>query len=400
MSITQFFSTIKESNYDFIEIYKQAPNETLILFGIIFVLFLIVFFLIRSSIKTSGAIKVVNKLPQANSYEEYNQNISSLIQELPKRGEKVANSLNANKEHILFRVSKFLPNMSIKEKIQTYLELSANYEKIAQASTKYKNEELTFFYEDKSKELVEVNLLEEISYYYENVYLSPDEVENINSIVKYANTLENPDLIIEPMINTINRFSYGYNIDLFRFIEQLDEKESKQIYTNCVERIDQLFQSGQGEISINILDYLFEKNEKQRVYDYISSLELPSYLQQLHDLYFDKKDDINLDLAFIANSTKIEQEYKKYIDESLTANWRDEKHIEFISNAKGVLEILGHVEYRSLIQRIDNLRNEEKITKRVEEALAIAKRAETIALEAKSLNKKPISSSLKIPKDI
>ncbi len=400
MSVTQFFSIAKETNFNLLKLYNQAPNETLILIGVVFVLFLIVFFLLRSSIKTSAALKVVNKLPEAKSYEEYNKNICCLIEELPKRGEKVANSLNTNKEHILFRVSKFLPNMSIKEKIRTYLEISTNYEKLAQASTKYKNEELKLFYEEKAKELVEVNLFEEISFYYQNVYLSEKEVENVNAVVNYANSLENPDVILEPMIDTINKFSYGYNIDLFKFIEQLDEERSKQVYTNCTKKIDELFNGGQGEVSINILDYLLEKDEKQKVYDYISSLELSSYLQQLHDLYFNKKDDINLDLAFIANPVKIEQEYKKYIDESLTSNWRDEEHIEFISKAKGVLEVLGHMEYRTLIQRIDTLRIEEKNSKKIEEALAIAKRAETIALEAKSLNKKPIVEIPTVSKNV
>ncbi len=94
-----------------------------------------------------------------------------------------------------------------------------------------------------------------------------------------------------------------------------------------------------------------------------------------------------MDLAFIANPTKIESNYKVYLDESLTSNWRDPEHIEFISKAPGVLDVLGHMEFRTLIERIDNISIENENKRMVEEALTIAKRAESIALEAKSLNK-------------
>lgn len=390
MSLTQFFSTIKDSNYNILEIYKQAPNETLILVAAILLIILIIIFLIRKSIKASSALKLVQKLPDCSSYDEQNAKLCLLVEELPKRGVQVSDALNSCKEHILLRTSKFFVSMNIQEKIEKYIETSKNYEKLAQASKKYHNTELTSFYETKSKELLEQNLLEEIAYYYETVYPTEDEVSNVNAIVKYANSLTYPNTILDPMIETFNKFSYGYNIDLFRFIEKLDEDNSKQLFENCTAKINKLFESGEGEVSINILDYLLEKDENEKVYSYIKNLKVNSYLQQLHDLYFNQKDDINLDLAFIANLTPIEQNYKNYLDESLTTNWRDSEHIEFISKSPGVLDVLGHMEYRTLIERIDNIKIEEENRKMIEEALTIAKRAETIALEAKSLNKKPI----------
>lgn len=390
MSITEFISIAKESNYNLIDIYTKAPNETLIALGIVLVAIAVIYFLIQSSIKTSNAVKLVDKIQDSKTYDEYNEKISKLVNELPKRGSKVAEALNSSKDHILFRTSKLMANMNIAEKIEKYLEISDKYAKLADGSRKYKNEELTSFYETNSKELLEVNLSEEITYYYQNVYFTVDEVQNVNAIVKYANSLEDSSIILDPMIETMNKFSYGYNIDLFRFIEQLEEKESKQIFKNCNEKLEELFTSGEDEVSINILDYLLEKDEKEVVYEYISNLKLNFYLQQLHDLYFNKKDDLNLDLAFIANSTEIESNYKQYLDDSLTSNWRDSEHIEYISKAPGVLEVLGHIEYRTLIERIDNIQVENENRKMVEEALAIAKRAESIALEAKSLNKKPI----------
>lgn len=390
MSFTQFLSAAKESNYNPIELFKVAPNETLIALGVIALIVLIIVFLIRKSVKTTAAVKLVDKIQNSNSYDECNAQLASLVDELPRRGAKVADSLNASKEHILLRTSKFLATMSIEDKIEKYIEISNNYSKLADGSKKYGNGELTSFYETQAKELLEVNLIQEIAYYYENSYFTLEEVANVNAIVKYANSLEDGSFILDPMIETMNKFSYGYNLDLFKFIEALDESESKQVYTNCNEKIEELLTSGDYEVSINILDYLLEKEENQKVYDYIFSLKLESYLQQLHDLYFNKKDDINLDLAFIANPIKIESDYKTYLDESLTSNWRDAEHIEFISKSPGVLDVLGHMEYRTLIERIDNISIENENKKMVEEALTIAKRAESIALEAKALNKKPI----------
>lgn len=390
MTVTEFLSIAKESKYSLIDIYKQAPNETLITVGIIVFAILVIYFLIRRSMKISSAVKLVDKIQDSKSYDEYNQRITALVDELPKRGMKVADVLNASKDHILFRTSKLLSNMNISDKIDKYLEISSKYKQLANASLKYKNQELTEFYDTKSTELLDINLNEEIAYYYQDTYFTIEEVKNVNRIVQYANTQEDSSLILTPMINTINEFSYGYNLELFKFIEALDEKDSKQVYTNCNEKVDELLTSGESEVSINILDYLLEKAENQKVYDYISSLKITSYLQQLHDLYFDKKEDINLDLSFIANQGKIDSNYKIYLDKSLTSNWRNSEHIEFISNAPGVLEVLGHMEFRTLIERMDNISIENENKRMVEEALAIAKRAESIALEAQSLNKRPV----------
>ncbi len=397
MSVTEFLSMAKESQYNILEIYKNAPEESLIALGIIVLFVLVIYFLIRRSMKVNSAIKLVDKIQDCQSYDEYNQKITALVDELPKRGLKVADVLNASKDHILFRTSKLLANMSIGEKIEKYLEISDKYSKLANGSKKYKNQELTEFYECKSCELLDVNLAEEIAYYYENVYFTENEVENVNAIVKYANSLDKPESIITPMLRTMNKFSYGYNIDLYKFIEKLDEKESKQVFENCSLKMEELFTSGEKEVSINILDYLLEKEEKLKVYDYISTLKLAPYLQQLHDLYFNKKDDLDLDLAFIANTTEIESSYKVYLDEKLTENWRNPEYIEFISKSPGVLDVLGHMEYRTLIQRMDNIKVETENRKMVEEALAIAKRAESIALEAKSLNKRPVIIPTSVP---
>lgn len=393
MTISQFFDVAKESSYNILDMYSKAPNETLILLAIILAIILVAYFFINNNIKISNSLKLVDTIQDSKSYDVLNEKFTKLIDELPKRGTKLSDSLNSTKEHILFRTCKLISNLSISEKIEKYQELSKKYSQVASNVRKYSNSELTKFYEDNSKELLEKNLVEEIAYYYENVHFNEEEVENVNAIVKYANSLEKPNSIIEPMIEVMNKFSFGYNTDLFKFIQKLTKENSKQIFENANKKMDELFESGENEVSISILDYLLEDNQKQKVYTYISNLKLTSYLQQLHDLYFNKKSDINLDLAFIANQTKINSDYKKYLDESLTSNWRDSEHIEFISKSSGVLDVLGHMEFRTLIERIDNIKVETENRKMVEEALAIAKRAEVIALEAKSLNKRPIIMS-------
>lgn len=393
MAINDFFTIIKESGFNILDTYNKAPNETLILVGIIVLIIAVTYYFISSSVKVSNTLKLVEKMQDSKSYDDINKKLTTIIDELPKRGSKVSDLLNSTKEHTLLRTSKLIANMNISQKIDKYQELSLKYSQLAASSKKYNNTELTNFYEEKSQELLDVNLAQEIAYYCENVHFDEKEIGNVNSIVKYANTLQKPELVLDIMIEQMNRFSYGYNIDLFKFIEKLDEKEAKQIYKNANEKLDELFESGENEISINILDYLLDNDKKEKVYSYISSLKLSSYLQQLHDLYFDKKDDLDLDLAFIANQTPIDSKYKEYLDESLTTNWRNPEHIEYLSKASGVLDVLGHMEFRTLIERIDNIKTETENRRMVEEALAIAKRAESIALEAKSLNKRPVIMS-------
>lgn len=390
MSVNEFLLLTKESNYDLIEIYKLAPNETLITLGILVSLAYIAIFFVRKSIKVSKTRNLIFKLQESKTYEEYNQDFLILINNLPKTNLNIAQVLNENKERILLRTSKLLINMLIDKKIDAYLEISDKYLLLYEASKKYDIGELSDFYKIKSKELLEINLFQEILFYSKNTYFSSNEVKHINKIVKYANSTSNSNLILNPLIEELNRFSYGYNLDLFKFIEKLDKKESNQIYSNCSKKIEEIFSDKHSEISIYILDYLFQKEENQKVYDYISSLENSLYLEFLYNVYFNKKDDLKLDLSFIANETKINSQYKRYLDNILTKNWKDINYIEFISKSPRVIEVLGHMEFRTLIERMDNIDSQNSNRKMAEEALMIAKRAESIALEAKSLNKRPI----------
>lgn len=49
--MSDFLSLIKESNYNLLEIYKQAPNETLIIVAVLLALIALAYFFINHSIK-------------------------------------------------------------------------------------------------------------------------------------------------------------------------------------------------------------------------------------------------------------------------------------------------------------------------------------------------------------
>jgi len=391
MSLSEFLTIIKNSSFNILEIYQKAPNETLIILGVILVIVLVAYFYLNSLIKRKKILKVIETIKSSKSFDDFDKKIKILVDEVPKRGEEVANALNGSKEHILFRGSKLLSSLNINKKIDSYINLSKNFKQLSEGSKKYNNTELTQFFENKAEELLKKNLIIDIKYYCENADFNINELENINAIVSYANTLLDPNVVLDIMKKELDRFSFGHNCDLFKLIEVLDEKKSKQIFQYCQEKLKNIFENGEYEVSITILEYLLESNQNQKVYDYISTLKLPNYLQQLYNIFFDKKDDIKLDLAFIANPLQIENQYKKYIDESLTNNWKDKEYIEFVSKSKGVIDVLGHVEFRTLIERVDNIALNKENSKKIEEALTIAKRAESIALEAKSLNERSIS---------
>lgn len=395
--MSDFLTIAKESNYNLFQIYKQAPNETLIIIAVLLVLVALVYFFINNSIKRSVVLKELSKIDEIKNFNDLNAKLVLFVNELPKRGVSVANSLDENKEKLFYKALKILSSFSIKEKIEKYQVISKRFDSLASNSKKYNNDKLSSYFKDKASSILSSDLNKEIEEYFNSTYFTCEEVENVNSIIKYANNQNSPWQILDKFFANLSKFSFSYNLELFKFIEKLDKENSKQIFDYCNEKIEKLFSSSEDEVSINILEYLYNKDEKNRVYEYIKSLKNGFYLQQLYYQLFNKKEDLNLDLAFIANPTKIENEYKDYIDNSLTTNWRDKEHIEFVSKSPGVLEVLGHSEFRSLIERVDRIKTDIENNKKIEEALMIAKRAESIAIEAKSFNQ---SSSKKKEKPV
>jgi len=385
--ISEFFALAKQVNFDIAQIYAQDPNGVYATILVVLVIVLIIVFFIRRSIKISSAVKLVSNIQNLNDFDEYDTKLTKLATELPKRGLKLANSINSQKNDLLQRELNLLKDFNIKDKINKYRQISSQYALIAKNSKKYKMNELTSFYDEKSKTLLDYNLAFEINEYSKNTNFNENDVEFVNSIVSYANTRNEPEVILNPLIKEINRFSYSYNLDLFKFTRALDEDKSLQVYKNCNEKLNQALSSQENRISNVILSYMLKNDEKQRVYDYITNLKSAIYLQDLYYAYFAKTEDIDLDLAFVANETKISSDYSEHINCIITDNWRNLKLINYVIKSPRVLNTIGHISYRSVLERIERLEKDEETNSIITEALETAKRAEEIALEAKELAK-------------
>lgn len=384
-NLKEFFSLAQQTNFDLAQVYAQAPNAVYSVAAVLLVIVLIVVFLIRRSVKISSTVKLVSQIQNSKSFDEYNANLAKLATELPKRGKRVADSMNVQKNDILAKELELLKDFDIKEKISKYQQISSQYALIANNSKKYAMDDLTSYYENTSKELLSVNLVSEIEEYYENSLFTLEDVELVNSIVAFANTTSEPEVILNPLNAQINAFSYGFNLDLFKFTMGLTKEESNQVYTNCTSKLNEVLTSEEDKVSDVILSYMLENDLKEDVYSYISNLKNPVYLQDLYFVLFGKKDDIDLDLAFVANETKIDETYGEYLDCKITDNWRDLGYIKHIMDASRVLDTIGHISYRNVLERIERLETEEEQNSAISEALEIARRAEAIANEAKTI---------------
>jgi len=380
-----FVAIAKESNFDIAKIYAQDPNGVYATLLVVLVIVLIIVFFIRRSMKISSAVKLVSNIQNSNDFDEYDTQLTKLATELPKRGPRLANSINAQKNDILKRELSLLKDFNIKDKINKYKQISAQYALIAQNSKKFKMDDLTSYYEEKSRSLLDENLSSEINEYSLNTNFNENDIELVNSIVSYANSTNNPESILNPLIKEINRFSYSYNLDLVKFTKALDKDKSIQVYTNCNEKLKEAISSEENRVSDVVISYMLENDEKEEVYSYITNLKSSIYLQDLYHNFFAKTEDIDLDLAFVANETKITSDYSNHIDCQITDNWRDLTYINHIINSPRVLETIGHISYRNVLERIERLEKDEETNNAIAEALKIARRAETIANEAKEI---------------
>lgn len=383
--VNEFIAIAKESNFDIAKIYAQDPNGVYATLLVILLIVLIIVFFIRRSIKISSAVKLVSNIQNSNDFDEYDSKLTKLATELPKRGPRLANSINAQKNDILRRELDLLKDFNIKDKINKYKQISAQYALISKNSKKFKINDLTSYYDEKSTTLLDENLALEIKEYSENTNFNENDVEFVNSIVSYANTRNEPESILNPLINEINKFSYSYNLDLFKFTRALSKDKSLQVYKNCNEKLNLTLTSEEDRVSNVILSYMLENDEKESVYSYITNLKSSIYLQDIYYEFFAKTEDIDLDLAFVANETKISSDYSDHIDCKITGNWRDLTYINHIIKSPRVLETIGHISYRNVLERLERLEKDEENNKAITEALQIARRAEAIAIEAKEI---------------
>ena len=384
-NISNFFSLLKESNYNLALVYSQDSSSFYSVLLLLLIVILIVGYFIRDSFKKAELSKLISNITKVSNFSEFEQKLSKIADEISKRGLEIANKLNLLKEDILTKGLVLTKDFDIKQKIEAYKKISSDFSLISKNTKKYNIEELSKFYEEKSISLLEDNLLKQIENYYKNVRFTQTEAENIDFLVSYANSLSNPLVILKPLENEINKFSFTFNLELFKFIKKLDKNSSKVLSYALNKKIEELFCSEREKISVAILAYVLKTDEKQKVYDYISNLKDKNHLQTLYFNFFAKRKDIDLDLAFVKNETEIVNDYKEYINSQITYNWKDLKLIKYIINSSGVLRIIGHIDYRNVLERIEKLENEVDFNATVAKILEVSRNAEKIAKEAKAI---------------
>ena len=383
--VTDFIALVQKSDYDISLIYSQDPNTIYIILLIVLALLFGVVFTINNWLKTTELSKLISEIKDTKNLEEYDNKLDKIILELPKRGSKVASSLNSVKEDILKNHLKLLKDKDIKEKIKSFKKISNSYSLICEILKKYNLEELSKFYNFKSKTILENELFDEIEFFYKNSSFKKEDAIFVDEIISYANTTINPSDIINPLFIQINRFNFGFNLDLYKFIKALDKNKSEKIYSECNKKMNNLLNDENAKISEVILSYMLENNEKEKVYAYISKLKDSFHLQSLYYNLFAKKDDINLDLAFVKNETKINAKYKEYLENQITFNWKDLSYINHIIKSPKVIDILGHTDCRVILERVEKLEKEASDNQTIAQVLEVAKRAEAIAKEAKAI---------------
>lgn len=383
--VTDFIALVQKSDYDISLIYSQDPNTIYIILLIVLALLFGVVFTINNWLKTTELSKLISEIKDTKNLEEYDNKLDKIILELPKRGSKVASSLNSVKEDILKNHLKLLKDKDIKEKIESFKKISNSYSLICEILKKYNLEELSKFYNFKSKTILENELFDEIEFFYKNSSFKKEDAIFVDEIISYANTTINPSDIINPLFIQINRFNFGFNLDLYKFIKALDKNKSEKICSECNKKMNNLLNDENAKISEVILSYMLENNEKEKVYAYISNLKDALHLQGLYYNLFAKKDDINLDLAFVKNETKINSKYKEHLENQITFNWKNLSYINYIIKSPKVIDILGHTDCRVVLERVERLEKEASDNQTIAQVLEVAKRAEAIAKEAKAI---------------
>lgn len=383
--IKNSLSLLKESNYDFGVVYSQNPNNINIFILISIVLLLSIIILLINAFKKSQLSKDISTIKDSSDFLEFDKKLTKISKEISKRGIEIANKLNLSKNEICEKGLYLIKDFNIKEKIDAYKKISNNFDLISKNTKRYEIGELNNFFEEKSISLLEKNLLKEIESYYKNTRFCENDVEFVNSIVSYSKNLPNPFSILNPLQEEINKFSLAFNLDVYKFVKKLTKNFSGEIFVKSNKKLEDLFKNEEAIISEVILKHILENKNKQKVYDYISNLKNKSYLQNLYYKFFEQSEDLDLSLSFIKNKTEIENDYKEYLNSQITYHWKDLEYVKYILNAPRVLQIIGHDDYRTILERMEKLQKEIDFEKSVSEILNVAKNAEKIAKEAKAI---------------
>jgi hypothetical protein len=389
--VIDFLNLVKDLNYDVMAIYAQEPTAMHIIGGVLFVV-LILIIMINKSLSKSNALKTLTYMQDPeNSFELCQSYMNKIVKIMPKAQQQFKELFVSNKDDYYEIQLKLFKDMEIDDKIVKYQEMSKTYQQLSDAIVD--NEELAEFYKDTSESLLTDKLFNEISSYIQDLNFSEETVSHMESIVAYANTLEEPELILNKVTDKLQTVDFGSSLDVFMFVRSLDSEKLTQIYDYCIAKQNELFEDENVKISSDILDYLLQNDEKDKVYSYIKTLKLATYLQELNYKYFNQDDNLEFDLIFISNLTEINSDYVDYIETKLTDNWRDDNFIEMLVESENVLNVIGHDRVRQVIQRIDSIRKDYDEKQILDEALQTAKNAEMIAIEAKKIAESNISKN-------
>lgn len=386
--IKEFFSIAAQNNYDLAKVYEQTPQGVYSTLFLLFIILLIVFYFVRRDVKIKSAVKLSNNIVGEKSFENFDKSLEQLIIELPKRGEKLANSINENKELMLSQELALIKNFDIDKKIDCYVNISSKFARLDSLSIKYNIAELNAFFNEKSKSLLSNNLLSEIKTYINSCTFDENSVKNIKRILAFANTSSDKVDILSLLKAEISRFSFEFNVFINSFCKEISKDDSKEFFEFLDKKVKEMFENEESKISSKVLTFYYNQDQKNEVYKYLSALKNEMHLQQLYFEMFGKFEDIDLDLAFVANDTVINEDYKNYLDNKFTFNWSDLALIKKILEAPRVLETIGHIHYRNVLERIERLENQKDNNKAISQALEIARRAEFIANEAKQIANK------------
>jgi hypothetical protein len=380
--IQNFLAVAKELNYDLVALYEKEPMIMQIIGGSVVVL-IIFLMILKSMLSKSGANKaLVNMDNTENDFEDYQNNIDKIIKVLPGAKEDFLNTLKENREKYVKAQLNTLAETTLDVKIEKYQRMSRTYSQLASAS---RDEELAQYYEDMSKSILENKLNNEISSYMNSFEFNDENMPYLEAIVEYANNQDEPDSVISIVTTKLNRFNFASSLELFKFIRDLDSDRLAQVYDYCIDKQNQLFIDGNSVVAGDVLEYLLDNGEREKVLDYIKNLKVATYLQELKYKYFSQKDDLEFDLAFIANTTPITQNYANYLENKVTENWRDSDYLDTLLSYENVTNVLGDDRARLVIERIDLLRKEYDEKEILNEALQTAQEAKQLAKEAKEL---------------
>ena len=381
--IGDFLTLVKESNFNFAEVYGQAPMAIYIIVGG-FITFVIAFFFIKSSLRKSSAMRVLKDIDDSeNSFSDYNEYMQKIAKFIPSATAEFSEVLEYSKKSYYKAQLRLLENIEIDEKILKYQQMSKTYMMLSDASSS--NEELSLYFSECSQELLSDKLQNELSLYIEELVFDEESLSSIEAIVTYANRLEEPETVLNILTKKLQNIDFGSSLEIFMFVRSLDSEKLAQIYDFCMSKQNTLFETPTAIISSEILDYLLENDEKDKVYHYIKSLSLATYLQELYYKYFNQKDSLEFDLIFVANKTEINADYKNYLENLLTENWRNDIYLEILIGSENVADTIGHMQDRQVIERIDRIRKDVVEKQILDEALQTARQAEIVALEAKNI---------------